>query len=54
MWILVTLRRVRGRDAVRATVTGFTEGWRSSYGARTPMTWRTVVRLARAGRPPIF
>ncbi|MFF4188083.1 glycosyltransferase family 2 protein [Streptomyces sp. NPDC001691] len=54
VWTLLTLRRVRGRDAAHATIAGFTEGWRSSYGARTPMTWRTVFRLARAGRPPIF
>ncbi len=37
--------------AVRAAVT---EGLRGTCGAREPMSWNTVARLTRAGRPPAF
>ncbi|MEW2577780.1 glycosyltransferase family 2 protein [Streptomyces syringium] len=53
-WALLTARRVRGRDAWRATLDGFREGLREGAGTRSPMSWRTVARLTRAGRPPVF
>ncbi|WP_223184733.1 glycosyltransferase [Streptomyces sp. CBMA152] len=52
-WALLTLWRVRDRAALTASLTGFREGWRGGHGARAPMTWRTVLRLTRAGRPPV-
>ncbi|MFG3438311.1 glycosyltransferase family 2 protein [Nonomuraea sp. NPDC047897] len=52
-WALTTLWRFRNRAALRASLAGFAEGLRGGYGARTPMRWSTVTRLARAGRPPI-
>ncbi|MFF4172868.1 glycosyltransferase family 2 protein [Streptomyces sp. NPDC001744] len=50
---LLTLWRFRDRAALRATAAGFREGLRGGHGRRAPMSWRTVARLTRAGRPPI-
>jgi GT2 family glycosyltransferase len=32
---------------------GFREGWEDSPGPRRPLRWRTVLEMARYGRPPI-
>lgn len=53
-WIVLTLTRFRDPSALRASLTGFTEGLRTFPGPRTPMRWTTVRKLTRAGRPPIF
>ncbi len=53
-WALLTAWRVRGRPAWRATLDGFREGLREEAGKRSPMSWRTVAQLTRAGRPPVF
>ncbi|MFE9661818.1 glycosyltransferase [Streptomyces sp. NPDC005955] len=53
-WALLTLWRTRDRAALRFSVVGFREGLRGGQGERVPMSWRTVARLTRAGRPPIF
>ncbi|MBG0824910.1 glycosyltransferase [Planomonospora sp. ID91781] len=52
-WALVTLWRFRDPAALRASLTGFTEGLRGGHGGRAPMRWSTVARLTRAGRPPV-
>jgi GT2 family glycosyltransferase len=54
VWILVTLLRVRSRSALTAWFAGFREGLGPGSGARRPMSWRTVWRLTRAGRPPVI
>ncbi|MFH8407622.1 glycosyltransferase family 2 protein [Streptomyces sp. NPDC018019] len=53
-WAALTVWRVRGRDAWQATLAGLKEGLRTHPGTRSPISWRTVARLTRAGRPPIF
>jgi GT2 family glycosyltransferase len=53
-WFAVTLVRERSAGAVRAWLSGFAQGWRMDPGGRTRMSWRTVVRLTRAGRPPVI
>ncbi|WP_030895829.1 glycosyltransferase family 2 protein [Streptomyces sp. NRRL F-5053] len=53
-WLLLNTWRLRSRPALRTSLAGFTEGLRSPSGARSPMSWRTVARLSRAGRPPIL
>jgi GT2 family glycosyltransferase len=53
-WLLLTLWRVRDRTALRVSLTGFREGLCGEYGSRSPMSWHTVARLTRAGRPPIL
>lgn len=53
-WVLVTLLRVHDPTALRTWRDGFVEGLRSDPGERRPMSWRTVWRLTRAGRPPVI
>ncbi|MFF2844723.1 glycosyltransferase family 2 protein [Streptomyces sp. NPDC058001] len=53
VWILLTLARTRSWAGLRAWAGGFVEGLRQPAGERRPMTWRTVYRMARLGRPPI-
>ncbi|ONI50381.1 hypothetical protein STIB_54750 [Streptomyces sp. IB2014 011-1] len=53
-WCLITLWRIRDRKALRVTLAGFLEGLSGGQGPRRPMSWRTVLRLTTAGRPPIF
>ncbi|WP_026118374.1 glycosyltransferase family 2 protein [Nocardiopsis salina] len=53
-WMGLTLLRERDRDALRSWFQGFREGWREDAGARTPIGWRTVWRMTRAGRPPVI
>ncbi|MBT2459926.1 glycosyltransferase family 2 protein [Streptomyces sp. ISL-86] len=53
-WTLVTLWRIRSRKALRVTLAGFREGLAGGQGPRKAMSWPTVLRLTRAGRPPIF
>jgi GT2 family glycosyltransferase len=47
------LRSIRNRSGLRAWIGGWLEGWRTDAGPRRPLRWRTVLRMARAGRPPI-
>lgn len=54
VWVLVTVARLRGNSAaLRAWFDGFREGLGPGAGERRPMSWRTVWRLTRAGRPPV-
>lgn len=53
-WILLTLARRPSGPALRAWLGGFREGWATPCGPRRPMTWRTVWRLTRLGRPPVI
>jgi GT2 family glycosyltransferase len=52
-WILLTLARRPDKAARQAWFGGFREGWKTPAGTRRPMSWRTVWRLTRLGRPPI-
>jgi GT2 family glycosyltransferase len=47
------LRWFRRPAALAAWFRGWSEGWKTDPGERRPMSWRTVWRMARAGRPPI-
>ncbi len=47
------LRWARRPAALRAWFGGWAEGWRTAPGGRRPISWRTVLRMTRAGRPPI-
>jgi GT2 family glycosyltransferase len=54
-WVLITTTRLaRNPQALGIWCRGFIEGWRTYPGARRPMRWRTVGRLALLGHPPIF
>ncbi|MBM7410460.1 GT2 family glycosyltransferase [Clavibacter michiganensis] len=54
-WTAVQLiRSARNRDGLGTWLRGWREGWTTSPGPRRPMSWSTVVRMARAGRPPVI
>jgi len=53
-WMALTLVRERSATALRAWFSGFAEGWRHDPGPRHPMSWRTVWRLTKWGRPPLI
>ncbi|MFZ9988239.1 MAG: glycosyltransferase family 2 protein [Candidatus Nanopelagicales bacterium] len=52
-WILITLARERDRQQLRAWFEGLLEGIRDRPTGRRPMSWRTIGRMSRAGRPPV-
>jgi GT2 family glycosyltransferase len=47
------LRWFRRPAALAAWFGGWAEGWRVAPGTRKPISWRTVWRMTRAGRPPV-
>ncbi|RIJ60733.1 glycosyltransferase family 2 protein [Clavibacter phaseoli] len=54
-WTAVQLlRSARNRDGLGTWLRGWREGWTTSPGPRRPMSWGTVIRMARAGRPPVI
>ncbi|OUE08615.1 Glycosyl transferase family 2 [Clavibacter michiganensis] len=54
-WTAVQLlRSARHRDGLGTWLRGWREGWTTSPGPRRPMSWRTVLRMTRAGRPPVI
>ncbi|OFE14592.1 glycosyl transferase [Humibacillus sp. DSM 29435] len=54
VWSGVTLVRERDRENLATWFRGLVEGVRTDAGERRPMSWSTVARLTRAGRPPII
>ena len=52
-WAAITVVRVREPRRLATWFRGLAEGVRSDAGERRPMSWHTVARLTRAGRPPI-
>jgi GT2 family glycosyltransferase len=53
-WAVLTVVRVRSPRALAAWFAGFREGMGPGAGERHPMSWGTVWRLTRAGRPPVI
>jgi hypothetical protein len=52
VWLLLGAMRAPGGDCRRSYLAGWWSGWRGNI-ERRPIRWRTVVTLARLGRPPI-
>ncbi|MFF4776313.1 glycosyltransferase family 2 protein [Microtetraspora fusca] len=52
-WTVLSIARIRSRTSLAVWFAGLMEGLKGGHGQRRPMTWGTVLRLARAGRPPI-
>lgn len=48
------IRWRRNPDALRAWFGGWAAGWREDPGVRRPVSWSTVRRMTRAGRPPVI
>ncbi len=53
-WTALTLLRAPSRAARLQALRGFREGFRCPAGRRRPISWRTVWRMTRAGRPPVI
>ena len=53
-WTVLTLVRAPGGGARGQALRGFWEGFRSPCDGRSPLRWRTVWRMTRAGRPPVI
>jgi len=49
-----TLSRCRSMNDVRAAFAGLRSGFGALPGDREPISWATVAKLTKAGRPPIF
>ncbi len=54
VWAALTAARTRGGRALAESWRGAVEGLRADAGPRRPMSWRTVWRMTRAGRPPLI
>jgi GT2 family glycosyltransferase len=54
VWILIGGLRLRSRMALAETVRGYWLGLSLPCGQRRPISWRTVWRMTRAGRPPVI
>lgn len=54
VWAGVSALRLRSRPALLETLRGYRIGLTESGGQRRPMSWRTIWRMTRAGRPPII
>ena len=52
-WFLITGLRSRRANVMREHWAGTREGWTTPVD-RAPMRWRTVWRLTRLGRPPLY
>ncbi|MEU8686261.1 glycosyltransferase [Streptomyces sp. NPDC048611] len=52
-WVLLSLVRIHSPKALHTWFGGLREGLMGGWGTRTPLRWRTVLRLTRAGRPPV-
>ncbi|MGW9211137.1 glycosyltransferase family 2 protein [Embleya sp. NPDC055664] len=53
-WVVLTAARRPSRENAQAWLAGFREGWKTPSGRRRPMSWRTVWRMTRLGRPPVI
>ncbi|MFC7713930.1 hypothetical protein [Nonomuraea recticatena] len=53
IWTLLSAARIRSRANLAVWFAGLLEGLKGGHGQRRPMSWGTVLRLTRAGRPPI-
>ncbi|MFI5756648.1 glycosyltransferase family 2 protein [Streptomyces sp. NPDC051569] len=53
-WIGITAARTRSRKPLATWFAGLWEGLHGGHGERRPISWATVWRLTRAGRPPVF
>lgn len=53
-WFVLSALRLRSPRDARELLRGYRDGLRGPCGGRRRMSWRTVWRLTRAGRPPVI
>ncbi|WP_326812464.1 glycosyltransferase [Streptomyces scopuliridis] len=54
IWVVLTVTRIHSPKALRTWFKGFREGFTGGWKQRSPLSWRTIARLTRAGRPPLI
>jgi GT2 family glycosyltransferase len=54
VWAGISALRLRSRAALIETLRGYRMGLAEPGGERRPMRWRTIWRMALAGRPPVI
>ena len=54
VWAAATVARVRDPRFVATWFRGLAEGLRTDAGPRRPISWATVARMTRLGRPPVW
>jgi GT2 family glycosyltransferase len=52
-WTALTVIRLKPRSALPKWFAGFWEGIVTPCGERRPLSWRTILRMSLAGRPPV-
>lgn len=53
-WLLIDTLRLREIATARRQLRGYYDGLRLPCGGRSPMSWHTVWRMIRLGRPPVI
>jgi GT2 family glycosyltransferase len=53
LWFLRTATSLRSRREAQDALRGYRDGLRRPAGERRPVSWGTIWRMTRAGRPPI-
>jgi len=54
LWLRGVLTVIRQPSLMASQWSGYCDGWRTRIGPRRPISWRTVWRLTRLGRPPVL
>lgn len=54
VWLAIQILRCRSFDDVKAVLRGTAAGAREPAGARAPISWQTITRMTRLGRPPLI
>ena len=54
VWAVVSGFRLPSRSALVETLRGWSLGLTQPGGERRPVSWRTIWRMTRAGRPPVI
>lgn len=54
VWTARSVLRAGSRSGRRQTLDGFRVGWSQDAGPRSAMSWRTVWKMTKLGRPPII
>lgn len=53
-WLVLDLVRIRRLVNARQLLRGYYDGVRLPCGRRSPISWRTVLRMTMTGRPPLI
>lgn len=54
VWLAIQLLRCRSLDEAKGVMAGTTAGMQEPAGKRAPMSWKTIGRMTRLGRPPLI